>query len=45
MSYSSFSKATLSEQERAGFHKMTGCVSICKCLDLNMCACERERNM
>jgi len=37
MSYSSFSKATLSEQEDAGFLKMTGCASICKCFDHSVC--------
>ncbi len=30
MSYSSLSKATLCEQEHAGFAKMTGCASIFK---------------
>lgn len=39
MSYSSFSKATLSEQDRAGFLKMTGCVSISKCLDVGETHC------
>lgn len=42
MSYSSFSKATQSEQENAGFLKMTGCAIMCKCFDLNMCVWKRD---